>query len=247
MSFTVTVLGCSGMYATQERAASGYLVEYGDIKVWLDAGSGTWRNLLGHIDYERLDGIVLTHRHPDHTTDIFQAYHARMYGQAEAMPPIPLWAPQETVDRLLGFAAVDESFDMRPIAAGDQFDFEGATFSFHRMAHPAVTVGVRISYGGGVFAYSADTGPDGELGSLARDADLFICEATFQDGDGPWEGHMHASEAAATAKRSNVAHLVLSHLPPRRDLGLSLAEAHHEAEGIKIELAHDGHRYEVIG
>lgn len=247
MSFIVTVLGCAGMFATRERAASGYLLEIGDANVWLDAGPGTWRNLLGYIDYPNLDAVVLTHRHPDHTTDVFMAYHARVYGQKEALPKIPLLAPGETIDRLLAFSDLDEAFEMVPVAAGDSHELAGARFSFHRMAHPGETVGVRVEYADGVFAYSADTGPDGDLDALTKDADLFICEATFQEGDEGWEGHMLAGEAAEIALRNGVSHLVLTHLPPRRDLGLSLQQAHTDAQGVRIELADDGQRYEVIG
>jgi ribonuclease BN (tRNA processing enzyme) len=247
LSFTVTVLGCSATFATRERAASGYLVQFGDAALWLDAGAGTWRNLLEHIDYPELDAIILTHRHPDHTTDVFQVHHAVLYGQPQRLPKIPLWAPNDTIGRLRAFANVDDSFELHPISAGDEIAFRDAQISFHHMAHPVETVGVRIEYDGGVFAYTADTGPGGDLGNLAKGADLLICEATFQDGDGPWEGHMLASEAATAAVSNGVSHLVLSHLPSHRDLGLSLQQAHHGAHGVTIELAADGERYEVIG
>ena len=64
--FAVTVLGSSGMFPTSERACAGYLVEIGDKKIWLDAGSGSWRNLVKTCSYAELDGVILTHRHPDH-------------------------------------------------------------------------------------------------------------------------------------------------------------------------------------
>ena len=77
MTMSLTVLGSSGMYATPERACSGYLVEIDDQTLWLDAGAGTWRNLMRHTDFRDLSGVLLSHRHPDHTTDVFQADHAR--------------------------------------------------------------------------------------------------------------------------------------------------------------------------
>ena len=80
---------------------------------------------------------------------------------------------------------------------------------------------------------------------VARDADLFLCEATMQDSDPRSEGHLKASEAAEIAAANGVAHLVLTHLPPGRDLGLTLAEAHHTARGTALELADDGKTYEV--
>jgi ribonuclease BN (tRNA processing enzyme) len=248
MSFSVTILGSSAMFSTKDRASAGYLVRIGDRNVWLDAGGGTWRNLLREIEYPELHAVVLSHRHPDHTIDIFQAFHARMYGQEGSLPKIPLWAPAETIERLTEYTDhFAESFDTTAVEAGSSFEFAGATFSFAAMAHPPVTLGVRIEYEGLVLAYSADTGVGGDFSRLAQDADLFICEATFQQSDDDWEGHLHAAEAAAIAAKFGVGHLVLTHLPPGRDLNLSLAEAHREASGVTVQLADDGQRYEVGG
>lgn len=246
VSLSVTVLGSAGMFATRDRAASGYLVEWDAQHVWLDCGAGSWQNLLSHVDYTELTGIILTHRHPDHTSDVFQALHARLYGQAEALPPIPLWAPRETLDACLAFSpGLEDAFDLREVDAGASLDLDDAHVTFFGMAHPPQTLGVRLERAGAVFAYSSDSGPGGDLAELASGADLFICEATFQDGDEAWEGHMRSTDAASIATGCGVRHLVLTHLPPNRDLGLSLTQAHHEADGIVVELAQDNKRYEV--
>ena len=234
------------MYQTRERAASGYLLEYESVRIWVDAGGGTWRNLMDHLDYRELDAVLLSHRHPDHTIDVFQAFHARHYGAEEPMEPIPLWAPAETIEHIDAFSKeLSSAFDLSPIAAGQTISFEGARFSFFEMAHPVETVGIRVEHGEDRFAYSADSGPDGDLTNLAQDVDVFICEATFQDSDDEWMGHMRASQAGAAAATANVGHLVLTHLPAGRDLGLSVAEAHRNCEGIPVELASDGRRLEV--
>jgi ribonuclease BN (tRNA processing enzyme) len=246
VSPALTVLGSSGMYATVERAASGYLLEAGGKRLWLDAGSGSWRNLLGVLDHHLLDGVLLTHRHPDHTSDVFQALHARHYGGSEPLPPIPLWAPQETIDRIVDYVKeIAESFDLKPISADGSVELGGARLSFVRMAHPPETLGVRVEDGGSILAYSADSGGEADFDSLATHADLFVCEATLQDADGPWHGHMRASEAAAVAARCGVRRLLLSHLPPEGDAALSLAEARREAGGVEVELAIDGRRLVV--
>ena len=246
MSLAVTVLGSSGMFATTERASSGYLLEIDDRRLWLDAGAGTWRNLLRQVDYESVDGVLLTHRHPDHTTDVFQAFHARHYGDAEPLAPVPLWAPQETLERLCAFGGeLDRSFDLRSVAAGEDHDLLGARVSFYAMAHPVETVGVRVDHDGFVLAYSADSGPTDELRALSRAADTFICEATLQDRDLGWEGHLTASQAGDIGLRSEVGLLLLTHLPPKRDLSLSLAEARSTSGGVRVELADDGRRIEI--
>lgn len=245
MSFTVTVLGSSGMFATTERACAGYLLDVGE-KVWLDAGAGTWRNLLTHISYNELAGVILTHRHPDHTTDVFQAYHARQYGQAQPLPPIPLWAPQETIDALSAFSKqLDDTFDLRSVAGGDSIGIGNATVRFIEMAHLGETLGVRVEMDGGVLAYSSDTGDGADFDALAEGADVFICEATSQDSDDLWEGHMRASQTGAIAQRLGVGRLVLTHLRPGRDQQITLNEAKGAAPDIEIELASDGARFEV--
>ncbi|MGI8408187.1 MAG: MBL fold metallo-hydrolase [Actinomycetota bacterium] len=247
MSFSVTVLGSQGIFATEDRAASGYLLRFGDNNLWLDAGAGTWRNLLSHIDWRALGGVILTHEHPDHTTDVFQAFHARRYGTKEKLPPLPLWAPAPTLAKLEAFSPkIVEAFDMRSIEAGATFQWCGAVFSFHRMDHSGIeTVGVRVESQGATFAYSADTGPGADFPSLVQDADLFICEASFQESDEKWEGHMSASQAAEVAADLGVKHLVLTHLPVGRDLGLSLTEAPRDAKGTTVRLADDGQVFEV--
>ena len=248
MSLKVTVLGSSGMFATPTRAASGYLLELDGTRLWLDAGSGTWRNLLGRLHYSELDGVLLTHRHPDHTSDVFQAMHARLYGGPEPLAPIPLWAPAETLERLCGFAPeIADSFELRQVIAGESLTVGVASISFVAMVHPPETVGVRVQSAGAILAYSADTGPGADFRALAGGSDLFICEATLQDEDSGWEGHMTASAAASTAELVGCRRLLLTHLPPERDVALTLKQARSAAVELDVGLAQDGMSVEVGG
>jgi ribonuclease BN (tRNA processing enzyme) len=246
VSFSVTVLGSAAMFATEERACAGYLVETDSTRLWLDAGAGSWRNLLHHVDYRNLDAVVLTHRHPDHTSDVFQSFHARHYGDAESLPPIPLYAPQETVDRICAFSTeLDQSYDMRPVEAGGSASIGDLALSFVKMAHPVETLGVRAEADGRSLAYTADTGMEADFDSLARGCDLFVCEATFQDSDEEWEGHLKASQAGAIAARVGASRVVLTHLPANRDMNLSKAEAQSQADGVEVAVANDGLRLEL--
>jgi ribonuclease BN (tRNA processing enzyme) len=202
-------------------------------------------NLLRSIEYRAIDAILLTHRHPDHVSDVFMAYHAREYGTEESLDPIPLWAPQETIDAIVGLVPfLEESFVLKSIQPGDKISVGRATLRFVEMVHPPDTVGVRIEHEDAVVAYTADTGPTADLEDLASGADLFICEATMQ-GDDSWEGHMNARQAGEAAAQSEVAKLVLTHLPPGKDVGLTLSEAQASCGGITVQLADDGQRHEV--
>ena len=246
MTFSVTPLGRSAMHATADVAASGYLVDLDGFKLWMDAGGGTWQQLLKLMDFADVDGILMTHRHPDHTIDLFQFFHARLYGERE-LESIPLWAPEETIERVTAFSTeLGDTFDINRIEAGGSIDIGGAKASFVGMKHPPETCGVRLELGDGVLSYSADTGPASDFATLCGEADVLICEATFQDSDQPWwEGHMSATQAGRVAAQVGVARLVLTHLPSGRDLDLSLKEATREAGSASVELAEPGQKIEV--
>jgi ribonuclease BN (tRNA processing enzyme) len=245
MGLAITVLGSSGMFATAERACAGYLVEIGDKRIWMDAGAGTWQHLLRYMDYADLDGVLLTHRHPDHTTDVFMAYHARWLGGPEPLEPIPLWAPAETLELVSAFYDVtEEGFTLHEIDDGGSLEMDDARIRFVRMAHPPHTLGVRIERGDSVVAYSADGGEEADFAGLAGEAGLFICESTLQDRDDLWYGHLRASQAGRIASDVGARLTVLTHLPPGRNHEESLAEAQ-AAGNADVLLAFDGLRLEV--
>lgn len=234
------------MFATPERACAGYLLEASNKRVWMDAGGGTWQALQKCIDFSTLDAVVLSHRHPDHTIDVLQCFHARRYGSKVPLDRIPLWAPAETLERLLGFSPeLEESFQIEQVQPGDSVKVDGIALSFFEMVHSAETLGIRLDVDGSVLAYSADTGPEGDFAGLGAGAHTLICEATLQDSDDPWEGHMSATQAGRAASDLNIEQLVLTHLPSKRDLDLSLNEARRSFGGKDLKLAFDGMRIEL--
>ena len=245
MTTKITILGSSGRFATAARASSGYLLDVDGHRLWLDAGAGTWRNLLGRCEFDEIEAVILTHRHPDHVTDVYQLQHALLYGPKGRLPEIPLWAPAETIESLSAYDDLHDAFEPHVIEGGASIGFAGATIRFVTMAHPPETVGVRVETTDGVLAYSADSGEEADFAALAGGADVFVCEASNQDSDEIWEGHLRASQAGRIASEAGVAHLVLTHLPVARDLGLSLAEAQAAVDGPSVQLAADGDTHEV--
>ncbi|HEX2294905.1 MAG TPA: MBL fold metallo-hydrolase [Actinomycetota bacterium] len=245
MTTEITVLGSSGRFATALRASSGYLLDVDGHRLWLDAGAGTWRNLLARCEFADLEGVILTHRHPDHVSDVFQLRHALLYGPAGKLPEIPLWAPAQTLDSVCAYDDLRDAFELRAVDAGMTVEFAGAAIRFVSMAHPPETLGVRVETADGVLAYSADSGEEADFSALAGGADLFVCEASNQDSDEIWEGHLRASQAGRIASEVGARRLLLTHLPVGRDLGLSLAEAQRAAPGLSVQLAADGDLHEV--
>ena len=84
-------------------------------------------------------------------------------------------------------------------------------------------------------AYSGDAAPSDRLVELARDVDLFLCEATLERGelDGEPRGHLSADEAIAAFKASGARRLLLTHRPAELPLDEGLERAF---DGLELEL-----------
>jgi ribonuclease BN (tRNA processing enzyme) len=146
------------------------------------------------------------------------------------------FADSSGVDKVFDFA--DWQTD-RPVRLGP------FTVTPKRVAHPVETYAMRIEEQGRVLVYSGDSGPSPALVELARDADLFLCEASFVDGgDNPPDLHLTGREAGLLASQAGVSRLLLTHVPPWHDQARVLAEAGPEFSG-PIELAEAGAVYTV--
>lgn len=71
-TFSVTVLGSGGPFATRHRVSSGYVLSLGDrVRILVDCGGGIFERIgRAGIDLSALEQILLTHLHVDHTSDL---------------------------------------------------------------------------------------------------------------------------------------------------------------------------------
>ncbi len=74
---------------------------------------------------------------------------------------------------------------------------------------------------------------------MARDADMLVAEATYQDASSQAFFHMSATQAAQHATAAGAKRLVLTHILPTLDRAVSLVEAAAAFDG-PVELAEDG-------
>lgn len=232
MGFDVTVLGCSGTHPGPGRACSSYLFRAGDVQLLVDCGTGSTMNLQCHTSFTELDAILVTHEHADHCVDLIGTYYALRF-HPDGPRSIPLFAPAGVVERLssllpgeatFGFG---DAFPLTEVDLSDRFSVGPMEVELFPSLHPVPTVSVRVSCDGRVAAYSADSGGGEMLVDAARDADLFLCEASWQgDQDAMPEGlHLTAAEAGRIGTRAGVERLVLTHLWPQNDPDRSLEEA----------------------
>lgn len=236
------VLGSSGGYPAPGNPSTGFFLESGGAKLWIDAGNGTFAELQRLVDFTRVDALLLSHVHADHCADVYPLHVATRYGIGEGFK-LPLYAPpgsQQALGGLLGATGADqlaEAFDLHTIDAGDEIEIAGVRFTFLRTDHPIHALAMRAESPEGTLVYSADTGPNVDLAGFAREADLLLCEANYQDARMGPPFHLSARQAAAIARQARVRELAITHVWPTLDPQISLREAREEAGDLPIRWA----------
>jgi ribonuclease BN (tRNA processing enzyme) len=239
----LTVIGCSPAWPNPGGAQSGYLVEYDGHRVLLDCGAGVLAKLREEEDWPRVDAICLTHFHLDHWGDVVPWVWAASFGPASELPAPELWVPPggratlRDIGQRLGFPEMfEKAFRMSEYADGREFEAAGMTVIARRVLHydlPAF--GFRVSCDGKALAYSGDSGPSDQLAELARNADLFVCEATLLEPnpEGGLRGHLAAHEARAAFEEAGAKRLLLTHRPKERPLEPEFEQAY---DGLVVEI-----------
>ena len=220
------VLGANGTYPTAGRPTAGYLLTHDETHVWVDAGSGTLLALQDLMDPADVDALVISHRHVDHSVDVFPLYHYLRFG-AGRPDPLPLFVPEGLGGQITeytgtGFAA---AFDVSTPAVGAVITVGSVTLRFSHADHSVPTLQLRAEAGGRSITYSADTGTGSDLVRLAAGCNTLLAEASFQGRDKPAAHHLTATEAGEIATQAGVERLILTHLMPSLDPQQSIKEA----------------------
>lgn len=253
----VTVVGCSGSFAGPHTPASCYLVQCEEggrtWSVLLDLGSGALGALQRHLPPEQLDGVFISHLHPDHCIDLTGMYVYRRYHPTAApTSPLPVWGPGGTLERFeamypgLEDRNVAEIYSTNDLADEKVMRVGPVTVTAYRVRHPVEAYGFRVEAQGKVLAYSGDTDTCPALTPLLTGADLALVDAAFIDGRDTTAGiHLSGSRAAQAAlDAGRVQRLMLTHIPAWNDPEVCRAQAAALWPG-EVELAAPDATYEL--
>jgi ribonuclease BN (tRNA processing enzyme) len=236
----VNVVGCSPAWPNPGGAQSGYLVEDDGRRLLLDCGPGVLPRLRRAEGWPRIDAIVITHFHLDHWGDLVPWAFGGLFGAGREVPAPELWLPRGGRDTLHGLDpvlyanAVLELFTVHEYEERTAFSAAGFELEAYRMLHYALeSYGLRVSDGDRTLAYSADSAPCPGLVNLARQADLFLCEATLAQPEQGIRGHLTADEALETFETSGADRLVIIHRPDELPLPDGVERAY---DGLELEV-----------
>lgn len=252
----VTVLGSGVTAPSQRRGEPGHHIKLDGAQILWDGGSGTRdRMLRAGIDQYALTHVFYTHLHTDHVSEMAPLlFSLRNTKVRHRTADLHMFGPHgfadyhATLRRLSGdgrwWDTPDYSLHVEE-THGARHDFDAFTMWSVPVNHMDYAAnGYRLqAASGAVVAFSGDTGECDELVTLAKDADLFLCECSYPDSE-PREGHMTPRACGRIARRAGVRHLVLVHMyPPCESHDLAGAVGQ-EWEGL-VTVAADRQRFTV--
>jgi ribonuclease BN (tRNA processing enzyme) len=236
----LTVVGCSPAWPNPGGAQSGYLVE-GPGRLLLDCGPGVLARLREREPWPRVDAIAITHFHLDHWGDLVPWVWGSMYGPGEEAERPELHVPPngrrllaELGEHLGARDMFERTFRMSEFRDGVPFEAAGFELTPVRVPHYTIeSYAFRVRRGSTVLAYSGDSGPSDALADLARDADLFVCEATLLHDEPEPRGHLSLEEAEEAFAASGARRLLVTHRPLERPVPDGVE---HASDGLELEV-----------
>jgi ribonuclease BN (tRNA processing enzyme) len=237
----LTVVGSSPAWPNAGGAQSGYLVD-GPGRLLLDCGPGVLARLRDGEPWPEVDAIAISHFHLHHWGDLVPWTWGTTYGPGRTARRTELVLPPGGTAFLAGLGEqfggppdmFERAFDVREYAPEEPNEVAGFELVPRRVQHYTIeTYGFRVSDGAATLAYSADSGPDPALAELARDCDLFVCEATLLESEPEPRGHLSLAEAQEAFAASGARRLLVTHRPQElpADGGVELAR-----DGLVLDL-----------
>lgn len=235
----LTVLGFLGGYPANGNGTSSYLLQSGNFNLLIDCGSAALLSLEEVLDPMKLNAVILTHYHHDHTADVgVLQYYWQLHDTRYTEKVLPIYGHQ--LDKQ-NFAGLDWPNSTKGIAYDPDQSLEVGPFeiTFFKTHHPVPAFALRIveKSTNKVLAFTADTAYFKELTSFVANADLLMTDTNFFANKTGQKWHMTSTESGQLAKDAHDHQLLLTHLPATGDMTKLKAEAQHIAGSIPVLVA----------
>lgn len=217
----LTVLGINGPFPAPGGACSGYLLssDSGRTNLLIECGPGVLARLTRFIDITKLDGIVLTHLHYDHMSDMLPLHYMLQFTQLERNITVVAPKDPENVYRMMENEKLD-IMQPKNMTIGEM------QLTFAHAVHPVTAVSLKVECDGRTFVYTGDTNMNPEIELFATGADLLLADAGLtSDMWTPKAPHLSAKLCGELARDAMAKGLLLTHLRPGIDPEKILEEA----------------------
>jgi ribonuclease BN (tRNA processing enzyme) len=244
MTVRVHVLGSGDAFSDGARANAAIHVTAPGVSLLLDCGGSAVPAIKKHVDPQTIDAIAVTHLHGDHFGGI--TYLVLEQHFAGRKKPLVVGGPPSLEMRLRAaeqalypdfFGPVALGFPLRVVVLGDAAtELGGAKVRALQVRHVRIAEphGLRVEVAGKTIAYSGDARWSEHLIPVAKDADLFICEATFFEGEDP--SHISYKQLMAHRDELGAKRIVLTHLGATTLAHIEELELEHTVDGSLIEI-----------
>lgn len=243
----IKFLGTAGarfVMIRQLRASGGIWISYKGTNILIDPGPGSIVRCAASrpkLDPAKLDGIILTHRHLDHSGDINVMIEAMTEGGFKKRGLV--FCPQDAIDEdsvilkhIINFPEKIETLKANKNYRVGEFEF--ATSMKH--IHPVETYGIRFNMNKISVSLLTDTKYFKELVDFYKTDILIICVVFFEPRAGI--DHLCLSDAESIIGEARPKKAILTHF----GMTLLAAKPHVQAEkltqelGIETIAAYDG-------
>ena len=214
--------------------------------VLADIGLGSLHGLLkAGVSHRDVTHLILTHLHPDHTSELLAFLFAANYDPEPREAPLVIaggLGVREFMDRLQTLyghwvEAVGYHREIVELDPGRNIKAGKIAIEAGAASHTPASISYSLtSPSGAKVVITGDTAYDAKLAKFAGNADLLVADASFPEG-GVGAGHMSAAECARLAREAWVGLLVLSHIyPDAEDVDMPQIR---EAAGCEVILSED--------
>lgn len=224
----IRILGSGTCVPSLERSACSVLIQGSSQNLLVDAGPGTMHRLLqSGLKINQVDGILLSHFHLDHCSELAPFLFATKYPNLSREKKLHIIGGAG-IRRLYENinTAYDHTLDLpEGVVCMTELDEGGSPIThfndfqifYTRVNHKPESRAYRFQNSEGFsVVYSGDTDYSDNLIQLSRDADILICESALPD-ELKAPGHLTPSLAGEIASKANVKKLVLTHFYPECD------------------------------
>jgi ribonuclease BN (tRNA processing enzyme) len=179
------------------------------------------------LDWPNLDAIWISHFHLDHVGGLAPLLAGTKHaGQMkDRTKPLRIFGPVGLKDLTKAFSnahnyrLLEQPFPVEivEIETLDPFDIlPGIAATAAKTPHTPESHAIHICDGETTLVYTADTGFDESLATLANRVDLFILECSFVNNK-PAQKHLELAEAIHLIRKANPKRAMLTHFYPEWD------------------------------